>query len=342
MKKYVPKILLLVVLVTLLLYVFADTSFDYYKQKSEDTFKALIFTQNDNLYHALDVLNDLDGGAILVVDTSNDKVHIIKKGVGDWDFQVRRENGSNSSLRETFRVLDCTGLGAEYQVPNTKRSPGSIIKISNINAECYTPLGSNLSFDSTIDDLKRVASNVRNVYKLLPAYINLPDDAITLAEANPVIAGELKLTPSIFNKATTKKIDFEFTVPEDFDEGYLLYIVTESIDKTEAEIIEMINSGDLVGKLVPIFVSAEAVYAKNAVLKGSIAEQDRLELIQDLDKGKYFVYVHKVVVGPGDKALVGAFLAITGEKTQTPCDKCETLVHCLACINQTFVEDILG
>ena len=67
------------------------------------------------------------------------------------------------------------------------------------------------------------------------------------------------------------------------------------------------------------------------------------EFQRERDSGKYFVFVNKTSSGVAfSNPIMGVLLEVTGEVSQTPCDACETLVHCLACIDQTFVEDILG
>jgi len=300
MKKTFP-VLVAIALLVILLYAFAQsTSFDYYKQKSSSELHALIFTESDNLFPALDVLNDLGDGAILVVNNSTNEAYIIEESIGDWDFEVYIEQGQSATFREKFYPTNCGGaFGDDYHVPTLQQTAGSSIKLSEITANCKTRLET-FTYAQKKEALSNYATNLRNAYRALAEYTTLSADAITLAVAP---TGELKAVLEATPTTGTFPLAVKFNISKSTAS------TGQALEKYE------LDFGDGTAKATgnwPAAAQIEHTYNKAATAKLTIWEK---------------------TTGKTATATVG--IGTTAVSVE-----CKTILECLAQVDKKFVDGI--
>ena len=177
--------------------------------------------------------------------------------------------------------------------------------------------------------------------KVFRAYVTVHDPSlVSILEGGPLPGtGELKLKPATFNKAEPEKIGFEFTAAEKSAKGYTVSILDEPVTSDDVDdLLKKLETGALGGSGSVLFQKTGRLNANQAV-KGVIDGSGQIEILQDLDKGKYLVFVDKIG-SPTVETLAGAVLTIEGEKPPTECDDCETILECLVCFDKAFVEGV--
>lgn len=150
---------------------------------------------------------------------------------------------------------------------------------------------------------------------------------------------ELTLKPPTFNKAEPKKIEFSFTAPERLLDGYRVYI--SKGQKTEASVEDELKIADSsVDKADMLPVGSVEQVSQGQTVSKSMDKEMVVQLLGDWENGEYLVFVDKAKLGQPVEPVAGAFLEIKGVTPATPCDKCETILKCLACIDKKLVEGI--
>jgi hypothetical protein len=151
---------------------------------------------------------------------------------------------------------------------------------------------------------------------------------------------ELNLTPPFFDKTSPKKIEVSFSLSDALPEGYNAYISTEPVNKALEEALKDFENGLFAGKLEHLKFNASNLKVDKFEM---ITTSDKIKEYQDDDKenGKYLVVINRRdTANPGNYPVVGALLEIKGQKPALPCNQCETILQCIACFDQRFVQGV--